>query len=343
MGATGTYGPINITADTTLLVPVDGVFQVTTLTVASGATLRFTPNARNTAITIVATGNVTINGTIDISGSPGVAGSAGAGGPGGGSGAPPALFQDRRSFDPFFPRAGDRTYGGVGGAGSYANLGTSCTLLGSGGGGGGGAIIIISNTRIQATQAGATIDASGKSASSVRPTNPMNMSLCAGQVASGGRDGRIGLSAPTIETPSLTLIGANFKLEGINLIGSPPQARSSSFLPSALGLDPTLEAFVPNNLTARIVSVDGTAFPVGTESVTFTLPTAATSATVVTTVAGCPVGSLTVNLLVYGFFFSCVGDTTTFQNATTATTTWTCPLRTTSGPIGGIFLKASCQ
>ena len=47
-GSTGAYGPINITSNTVLAMPADGVFHCTTINVGSGFTLRFTRNPLNT-------------------------------------------------------------------------------------------------------------------------------------------------------------------------------------------------------------------------------------------------------------------------------------------------------
>lgn len=84
-GSTGAYGPMNITANTTLPLPEDGIFHCTTINIAASTTLKFTRNSRNTPVYLLATGNVTINGTIDVSGSDGSnsLSSAAEGGPGG--------------------------------------------------------------------------------------------------------------------------------------------------------------------------------------------------------------------------------------------------------------------
>jgi len=93
-GSTGADGPFSPTATTTLTLPPSGVFNFTTVNIPSGVTVRFTKNAANTPVTILASGDVTIAGTIDVSGSPGGSGSSqtllapsgGSGGPGGFSG-----------------------------------------------------------------------------------------------------------------------------------------------------------------------------------------------------------------------------------------------------------------
>ena len=86
-GSNGSYGPLNITADTTLPMPADGIFRCTTITVASGTTLRFSRNPLNTPVYLLASGDVSIAGSIDVSATGPVDGSGrtigGAGGPGG--------------------------------------------------------------------------------------------------------------------------------------------------------------------------------------------------------------------------------------------------------------------
>src|SRR5688572_31092199 len=70
-GSDGSYGALNITANTNLQVPPNGIFHCTTINVALNQTLRFTKNANNTPVYLLATGNVTINGTINVAGAQG--------------------------------------------------------------------------------------------------------------------------------------------------------------------------------------------------------------------------------------------------------------------------------
>ncbi|GAB6043527.1 hypothetical protein [Endothiovibrio diazotrophicus] len=174
-GSTGADGALDVTIDTTLPLPPDGVFNYTDVNVAAGATLRFTPNAANTPVTILASGNVNIAGTIDISGEWGTpAGAAGDGnlgddgipgapGPGGfrgGSGYPPINDTSIRAEHGIGPgggqgglqRSSPYTYGGDGGGGGFGSAGISSRtsyggptygteallpLIGGSGGGGG--------------------------------------------------------------------------------------------------------------------------------------------------------------------------------------------------------------
>ena len=121
-GSTGADGALN---DTTLpasctrtqttitcVLPASGVYNFTTVTIAAGVTLRFTKNARNTPVTILATGDVTINGMIDVSGvnAAGIAG--GDGGSGGFRGGDGGLGVDPELL---FGKTGEGPGGGGGG------------------------------------------------------------------------------------------------------------------------------------------------------------------------------------------------------------------------------------
>jgi hypothetical protein len=90
-GSTGADGAFSPTVNTTVTLPASGVLNYTTVNIPIGVTVKFTKNAANTPVTILATGNVTIAGTIDIRGNAGappangtaVGTTGGAGGPGG--------------------------------------------------------------------------------------------------------------------------------------------------------------------------------------------------------------------------------------------------------------------
>ena len=53
-------GALNVATDMTLTVQEDGVHNYTTIDVANGATLRFSPNSLNTPVIFLASGDVTI-------------------------------------------------------------------------------------------------------------------------------------------------------------------------------------------------------------------------------------------------------------------------------------------
>jgi hypothetical protein len=90
-GSTGADGALNPTTNTILTLPANGVFNFTTVTVPVGVIVRFTRNAANTPVTLLATGNVTIAGILDLSATSGggavvgtfLGSNAGIGGPGG--------------------------------------------------------------------------------------------------------------------------------------------------------------------------------------------------------------------------------------------------------------------
>lgn len=195
-GSTGALGifnpPTQVPSGTTVNgstvtvpLPADGVLHFTTVTVNSGVTVVFASNARNTPVTLLATGDVTIAGTVSVTGKPGGQASStgllrnvgGVGGPGaftGGSGqsreqgilasagqgpggGAPGIFNPSGAAN-----GASATYGapaifeslipllgGSGGGGGGAWLvGGSTPSSGGGGGGGGGAIVMASSTRI---------------------------------------------------------------------------------------------------------------------------------------------------------------------------------------------------
>ncbi|HVG19197.1 MAG TPA: hypothetical protein VNI02_09090, partial [Blastocatellia bacterium] len=122
-GSTGADGAFSPTTSQTIQVPESGVFNYTTVNIPSNVTITYVRNAKNTPVTILASGNVTINGVILLSGVDGGAnGGGGLGGPGGFNGGA----------------------GGFGFAGDVAGFGTApfvgVTADGPGGGGGGGSV-----------------------------------------------------------------------------------------------------------------------------------------------------------------------------------------------------------
>src|SRR5437879_3803477 len=154
-GSDGSYGSINVTSNTTLAIPTNGIFNCTTITVASGFTLTFTKNALNTPVYLLATGDVNITGTIDVSGKFGGGVAGGDSGPGGYGGGTPGSV----SVPPgagYGPGAGlggnaDTTSAGAGGAAYARTNGYPSTNKGAiygnallvplvGGSGGGGTV-----------------------------------------------------------------------------------------------------------------------------------------------------------------------------------------------------------
>lgn len=131
-GADGAFAPV---ASQTIPLPASGVFNYTTVNIPSGVTIKYIRNAKNTPVTILATGAVTIAGTIDVSGQTGAlngpAAGGGAGGPGG--------FDGGRAGYPFASVAdGISGDGPGGGGGGKRGPGGVCFANDYGNGGGGG-------------------------------------------------------------------------------------------------------------------------------------------------------------------------------------------------------------
>jgi hypothetical protein len=167
-GSTGADGAFAPASNTALQVPESGIFNFTTVNIASGVTVAFIKNSKNTPVVILASGNVTISGTININGTNGsyiTPGAGGAGGYDGGQGAPPKQYGQRGSGPgggsggaPKMNSASGGGSGGGGGSSGSGGVGNSAytdspggaggiaygndkiipTIGGSGGGGGGG-------------------------------------------------------------------------------------------------------------------------------------------------------------------------------------------------------------
>lgn len=67
-GSTGADGVLNPTVNTEIQLPPSGILNYTTVNIPAGVTVKFKPNAANTPVYLLASGNVTIAGTIDIRG-----------------------------------------------------------------------------------------------------------------------------------------------------------------------------------------------------------------------------------------------------------------------------------
>ncbi len=206
-GSDGSYGAMNITQNTVLNVPSNGVFKCSTISIACGVTLSFNPNPLNTPIYLLATNDVTIYGNIIVDGSGPNNSLAGVGGPGGypggmggiagghtagGDGAGPGAGKDVNGlFGAAFgyPAASNtNVYGNallyplVGGSGG---AGRDASVNGVGGGGGGGAILIASNTKITFAQ-------------NCYPDNFGVYARGGAGAGGGGSGGAIRLIAPTV-------------------------------------------------------------------------------------------------------------------------------------------------
>ena len=143
-GSTGADGELVISQNTELQLPESGVFNFTTVNVQSGATLTFKKNERNTAVTILASGDVFIAGTINVDGKSGNYIMPGESGPGafdGGVGA--AAYQvGRRGEGPggglgAQPYPNSNNAAGCGGGGGFSGSGAAGASINSAGGAGG--------------------------------------------------------------------------------------------------------------------------------------------------------------------------------------------------------------
>lgn len=169
-GSTGADGAFNPVVDTEVVLPPDGIFNYTTVTIPAGVTVTFKKNQVNTPITWLTTGDVTIDGKVLLSGSnsadvgaagngaigdDGLPGLAGPGGFDGGVGGGSTSQLGSSGFGPGrgSPATGSGTYqtitygcGGAGagyftaGANSVSRTGTDtrfCRLANDGASGGG--------------------------------------------------------------------------------------------------------------------------------------------------------------------------------------------------------------
>jgi hypothetical protein len=197
-GSTGVDGAFNPSSNTVVTLPPSGVLNYTTVNIPSGVTVTFTPNALNTPVYILASGNVTISGTIKVNGADATSTTPGVGGPGGFSGGYSYTTYATTGGAGLGPGGGQAGGPGTspqsGASGSYAGVGNnngSTTTYGNinilpviggsgggggynssnptthNGGGGGGAILIASsgsithNGTIQAKGGGSSSNFSG--------------------------------------------------------------------------------------------------------------------------------------------------------------------------------------
>lgn len=254
-GSDGSYGPINVTSNTVIELPVDGVFRCTTMTVGAGRTLTFRRNALNTAVVVLATGDVRIDGAVDLNGKGGNNVTGGEGGPGGFDGGNPGSVSTPpgAGYGPGAGRGGTSQSTSIpasAGPGSYSTLGNSAStnrgevygnaLLipvvggsggggtigtpGLGGGGGGGGILIASNTRIDLAGT-ITTDGGGNNTGVGNGGSGGSVRLVAPVVAGSGAIRAFGGSAGgggriRIDTLNRSALNIGFSPSGITSIGS---------------------------------------------------------------------------------------------------------------------------
>lgn len=299
--------------------PESGVFNFTTVNIPTGVNVTFLKNSKNTPVTILASGDVTISGTLSVNGSDagpggpggfdgGAAGSIyGSGyrglGPGGGAG---GAYGSNAGGGGGFATAG-ATYSGVGGI-AYGNDGQLPMVGGSGGGGsggtssgygyvgggGGGAILIASSGTITVT---GSLSANGG--------NPyyFNYNGSYSYYGGGGAGGGIRLVATTISgsNNSITAIGG---LNGKPVAGGTGRIRLETWNLNVASTNPAYtflanpSAALPSTLpTLAISSVGGVAVPAVPKGDTRTpdiqLPANSTNpVTIVVNATAIPVGTI---------------------------------------------------
>jgi hypothetical protein len=217
-GSDGSYGAISFSNNSpipltnTLVMPADGIFRCTAITIGTNCHVNFTPNALNTPVYLLAQSDIVINGIIDVSGSDGQTnGSYSLAGPGGFSGgnagqnglAPgygqgpgsghtaPSQWGYSGSFGSL-GQSGSTNYGNlllvplVGGSGGGGSFYSSSTIPGASGGAGGGAILLASSTSVNI--AGSIVARGGRS-----------VVISGGSYFSGGGSGGgVRIVAPTV-------------------------------------------------------------------------------------------------------------------------------------------------
>jgi len=292
-GSDGSYGPIDITVNTVLDVPPDGIFHATTITVGPNVTLSFNRNALNTPVYLLATGDVTLTGDIDVSGLSGNSVVGGLPGPGGFNGGNPGSVSTPAG-DGYGPGGGKAGTGGTGNSDHHAGPGGHATVSsatstnkgaaygsallipvvggsggagsfgtpGYGGGGGGGGLLIASDTRIDFTTTLADIRALGG--------NSLNSSW-----SNGGSGGAIRLIAPVVSgNGRLDVVGRNWGAAGrIRIDTLDRTALNLTFNPAGITSIGSLMTVFPTPVPRLdIIEAAGTVIPVGSGPVVFTLP-----------------------------------------------------------------------
>jgi hypothetical protein len=302
-GSTEKDGALSVTntvAPTTINLPPDGILNYTTINISPGATLRFKPNALNTPVYLLATGDVVIQGIIDVSGGSGTSTSPGKGGPGGFDGGSPGLSgtPPGDGKGPGAGKAGNQGFGadgagvGVYGAEPAGRKPNDGALYGSpllvpllggsgggghafldagsiGGGGGGGAILIASNTRISLPE----------------PPFGVVQGIFArggGPPFNNGSGGAIRLVAPVVQCgphAQLDITGSRgchgrLRIDAIDKSQIPnPIVAASQGADEAASIGSFMTVFPPNNPRLDVIQAAGTTIPEGTaQPVTVNLP-----------------------------------------------------------------------
>ena len=242
VGSNGSLGPLVVNVSTQLVLPEDGVLHYTTVTISAPVTFR--PNARNTPVYLLATGDVDVRpgGSLSVVGAQGTAVAGGVGGPGAFDGGAPPTAEEPAGW-------GRGPGGGAPGIAGTFDYGTPLMMplvggsggggvAGAGGGGGGGAILVGSNTRI-----------------SFR-TAPIDIRGATGVAGRGnaGSSGTVRLVAPVISFDH-AIFGTSRPRVRLDTLAEP------FFAPNdvTLSIGAVMKAFLPNPPSLRVTSVAGQA------------------------------------------------------------------------------------
>ena len=273
MGSDGSYGPIQITEDTVLTLPVDGVFHATSVVIEEGATLAFEsydPLVMPPAAIILATDSIEVYGTIDVSGEEAIGTAGGLPGPGGFRGGASATYRNAPRFDQPFTNRQEAVAVPPGGDGS-AGTATSCALR-QGGSGGGGSLVLASNVEVVFGSA-AVVDARG-GPGLVYPVSD----TCQ---PSEGEHGNVRIAAPTVRADFPSVFSRDMQVGALLMHGNFLNSQGSSGWGS---VSTSLLGALPLPPRAQIVAVDGVPVSPTTEEVVMPV----SSLTV--EIDGCPVG-----------------------------------------------------
>ena len=288
-GSDGRLGDVVITTNTTLDLPDDGKLHFSSLTVDTGATLRFNRNPRNTPVFILSQSEVVINGTINLDGAAQIANAGGRGGPGGFDGGKPGFGPEVPPGHGYGPGGGhggpdnctDSATTAVGAGHGTRRSGFSGSLYGNslliplvggsggggvasnpngGGGGGGGAVMIAANNRVAVN--GSILARGGNGGGCINGGSGGAIRLVSFKVEGGGSlnangGGNAGNGRVRIDTVIRTAL--NFSITGVSSIGG------------------NLLVFPPEVPTLTVTEAAGNTVTNGSGPVVFTLPFGSTT------------------------------------------------------------------
>lgn len=307
-GADGDFNPTNSMPGTgwsisnnvvTVTNKSDGVFNFGTIYIETNWIVKFTRNALNTPVYLLASNTATIKGTIELSAVNGTTSNPGWGGPGGYDGGAP----DNLGFGP-----------GAGGNASYSTLGYNRTggvygvidILpaiggsggnggyGKGGGGGGGTVVIASSATMtisgsilaKGAHRGDSYAGFGSGgairllANTIEGEGLLNAKGGYDASIGYGGDGRIRLEANELKRISLSLPPFTFGPPTAVFLATNPTIRVTSIAGQAVPWPPTGSLTMPdmtNNVSSIVISVAASNVTPGTSFKLIITPVAGTN------------------------------------------------------------------